>query len=233
MMMKCLFSLSVICLLSALDGWAIHEKSFAGNDEMVSVHHYFQEAAPPGFRMSGDSLGNPSNNGFANTAYIITEGSLFICPGDTITLIVQTSRPYTFNNAGVVQSNANADTIRVNMPGTYIAEYIRTDSVTGCSKEYTAIFVLPLTAVPEITAFPASGLICPGDSVLLVADSGFSYIWFWPSGTPLSTNDSLWTSTPGLYYYTFENTEGCLLSSAPFDVFCYLPIIYVTDSSMK
>ncbi|MBK9401561.1 MAG: gliding motility-associated C-terminal domain-containing protein [Bacteroidetes bacterium] len=148
-------------------------------------------------------------------------GPTSICPGDTITLIVQPSRPYTFNNAGVVQSNANADTIRVNMPGTYIAEYIRTDSVTGCSKEYTAIFVLPLTAVPEITAFPASGLICPGDSVLLVADSGFSYIWFGPSGTPLSTNDSLWTSTPGLYYYTFENTEGCLLSSAPFEVFGY------------
>lgn len=116
MMMKCLFSLSVICLLSALDGWAIHEKSFAGNDEMVSVHHYFQEAAPPGFRMSGDSLGNPSNNGFANTAYIITEGSLFICPGDTITL---SAGGGTTGSTYLWTTGATTSSIQVSATGVY------------------------------------------------------------------------------------------------------------------
>ena len=151
----------------------------------------------------------------------VISGPVSICPGDTVMLTVSPSRPYVFTQPGVVSSNSNMDTLMVNKPGLYSSFYTLVDPVTGCSEEYSVLFNLPLTPVPLITAFPSNGLICPNDSVLLVADSGLNYTWFGPAGTPLSTNDSLWVITPGLYYYTFENLNGCELSTAPFEVFGY------------
>ena len=102
----------------------------------------------------------------------VISGPVSICPGDTVMLTVSPSRPYVFTQPGVVSSNSNMDTMMVNKPGVYSSFYTLVDPITGCSEEYSVLFNLPLTPVPLITAFPANGLICPNDSVLLVADTG-------------------------------------------------------------
>ena len=161
----------------------------------------------------------------------VISGPASICPDDTVLLTVSPSRQYAFMQSGIVSSNSNMDSMMVNLPGSYNSYYTLVDPITGCKKEYLVWFTLPLTAVPMINAFPANGLICPNDSMLLVADTGLNYTWFGPAGTPLSTNDSLWVITPGLYYYTFSNMDGCNLSSAPFEVFGYsTPYLTVANS---
>lgn len=84
--MKRLFFFFSICLLTTGDIWAIENLHSDGGNKFIEESLSFQESAPPRAYFGGDSTRYISFGTLANYAYIITEGALTICPGDTITL---------------------------------------------------------------------------------------------------------------------------------------------------
>ena len=140
-------------------------------------------------------------------------GPLFICPGDTVSLVVRPSRHCIFSGPGIVFTNANGDSIRVVAQGYYSAKFLEVDSITGCSQSVELRYKITTTPSPVITMFPANGILCPGDSVLLTAENGSHYEWNGPLSSVLDTTQSIYVSAVGLYHYTVTDSSGCRLIS--------------------
>ncbi len=115
-MMKCLFTFFAICLLSAGDGWANEKLTFSNHRETVYDELFMEETTRVGLNVGGDSTDIILSGGFANFAYIITEGSLFICPGDTITL---SAGGGTAGSTYLWTTGATTSSIQVSATGVY------------------------------------------------------------------------------------------------------------------
>ncbi len=140
-------------------------------------------------------------------------GPKFICPGDTVSLVIRPSRHCTFSGPGIIFINANGDSIRVVSQGYYVAKFKEIDSITGCSQQVELRYKLTTTPSPVITMLPANGILCPGDSVLLTAENGSHYEWNGPLNAVLDTTQSIYVSAVGLYHYTVTDSSGCRLIS--------------------
>lgn len=74
----------------------------------------------------------------------------------------------------------------------------------------TVLRILPCTSQPTVTISPTiTQTICPGDSVLLTAQSGFStYTWF-RGGTIVGTGQNFYADTAGFYRVYAVDANGC------------------------
>jgi gliding motility-associated-like protein len=140
-------------------------------------------------------------------------GPNFFCPGDTVMLTLSGGASYQISGPPVIYSSPGNDTLLVNKAGTYRADYTLTDSITGCSKSGTKTFLLSTNPSPLVTIIPSNGVICPGDSVQLIAQNGLSYNWVGPLGNALGTGQSIYVHSPGYYHYEFIDSSGCALIS--------------------
>jgi gliding motility-associated-like protein len=75
---------------------------------------------------------------------------------------------------------------------------------------------------------PASGIICPGDSVMLTAEEGISYQWLGPIGQLLGTTQSIYTTEAGFYSCIVTDVEDCTLESNFLEVLTYSTPYLVT-----
>ncbi|MCW3085721.1 MAG: hypothetical protein JWP12_3087 [Bacteroidetes bacterium] len=141
----------------------------------------------------------------------VISGLSFFCPGDTVLLTASGGDNYIWNGPGIVQSSH--DSAFVNLLGTYGISSTTLDPVLGCPKHASTTFNLGSMPAPLITMYPAHGVICPLDSVLLTAETGGTYMWYGPTGTVIATTQSVYVHTPGIYYYTFISATGCSLVS--------------------
>lgn len=141
-------------------------------------------------------------------------GALFFCPGDTVTLNASGGNNYVWTGPGIVQQNSPVnDTVLVNFFGDYFLTSTTIDSVVGCTSIKNTSVTLNSVPSPFVTMNPIHGVICPFDSVLLSAELGANYVWYGPAGNVISTSQTVWVSTPGIYYYTFISPSGCGLVS--------------------
>jgi gliding motility-associated-like protein len=140
-------------------------------------------------------------------------GPAHLCPGDTALITLTGAPSYSVTGPGIVAFSADQDSVWVIKPGLFTADFTITDSITGCSTTSSVSLNLEGPIKPTITMVPASGLICPGDSVKLIADPGTNYDWTGPLSSALSTSQTFWVNSPGMYHYSFVNTEGCELVS--------------------
>jgi hypothetical protein len=76
--------------------------------------------------------------------------------------------------------------------------YTVIDSITGCTNGATITHELHSSPPPQVTMVPANGIICPNDSVLLVAENGSNYAWYGSLPNPIGTSSSIYVSTPAL-----------------------------------
>ncbi|MDQ3047912.1 MAG: gliding motility-associated C-terminal domain-containing protein [Bacteroidota bacterium] len=149
-------------------------------------------------------------------------GTLFFCPGDTLPITASGGDNYIWSGPGIVSTNSPVnDSVFINLLGDYNLSSTTIDPVLGCSLLVNTLFTVSSIPSPIVTMNPAHGTICPFDSVYLSAEPGTSYTWYGPTGSVLSTAQNLWVSTPGIYYYTYMSTSGCLLVSEMVEVLEY------------
>ena len=120
-------------------------------------------------------------------------GSTQICPGGSVTLTASSGAAYLWNTGATTQS------ITVSTPGNYSV------IVDNCSSSAATVSYKP---VPVITASGYTNL-CPGQSIVLSATTGSSYLW----STGETTKD-ITVSAAGNYTVAVTDADGCTQSSA-------------------
>jgi hypothetical protein len=85
-----------------------------------------------------------------------------------------------------------------------------------CAK--TDTFIIRNLEAPDITMIPSHGIICPFDSVLMIAPLGTDYQWIGPNNAVIGSVQSIYATTPGFYFVQFVNTGGCFLISNEVEV---------------
>src|SRR5690606_18753926 len=136
-------------------------------------------------------------------------GPSFTCPGDTITLYLDYTEGnphYTFE---VIEDFG--DSLYVYGAGNYTSSLTLTNEF-GCSATQVRTLIISTAPTPTITMEPQNGAICPGDSILLVANTPGTAYWQGPDGI-MGSNDSLYVNEAGLYFAEVNFYEGCALVS--------------------
>ena len=129
------------------------------------------------------------------TPVITPGGSLTICQGGSVLLSAPAGYTYKWSN-GATSQNLTATT-----PGNYSVQVI-SGGCTSSASAAVAVVVTPLPATPSIT--PSGPIhICGGDSVVLSAPAGYTYLW--------STGDTTRTVTSrfGGAYRVRVLANGC------------------------
>jgi gliding motility-associated-like protein len=133
-------------------------------------------------------------------------GNNNICPGDTTLIIATGGITYNWNGPEFLQ--LSNDSALVWQPGTYSASSSITNEF-GCSDVDWDYFYLSYYPTPVITMFPASGIVCPFDSVLLMAPNALAYTWVGPNGQIIGATQNIYVSIPGYYHCIVTNFNGC------------------------
>jgi len=132
------------------------------------------------------------------TAVITNSSPLTFCQGGTVTLTATGANSYLWSNG----STANA--IVVSNAGSY------TLTGTNSCGSVSATEIITVNNLPTAVITNSSPLtFCQGDSVLLTASGGSSYLW-----STGSTSTSIYASTAGVYTLTSSNLCGSANASA-------------------
>ncbi len=144
-------------------------------------------------------------------------GSIFICTGDTISLVAQANGSGTFQwsaqNGGIVGSDTT-NTLLLTQPG--LIEVVFTPLDTGvCVASDVDQHSLQYVAPPSIEMVPADGLVCPGSTVqLAVIGATGNYTWYGPSGPLPFFTASIDVQEPGTYFCVVSTFQGCVYATA-------------------
>jgi len=142
-------------------------------------------------------------------------GSNLICPGDSLLLLG--SGPNLVWTGNVPNAPVMADSVWIFDAGMV---YLSADTISpaGCSSSASVSIPIAFYEEPVLVSQPSNALICPGDSVLLIASNGQAYVWFGPGG-PLNLNQqSIYVTLPGFYYCEVLNSSGCPLFTNTLEV---------------
>jgi gliding motility-associated-like protein len=131
---------------------------------------------------------------------ITANGPLSFCQGDSVTLTASAGNSYLWSTGAITQS------ITVTTAGNYTVTETNGNGCTGTSAPIT-VTILP-APTPTITA---SGpiIFCQGDSVILTASIGNSYLW-----NTGAITQSVIVYASGTYSVTETNANGCTGVSA-------------------
>ena len=124
-------------------------------------------------------------------------GNDSICPGDSTTITAQGGGTYLWSTG-----STNASVVfKPDSNSTY------TIAVTnGCTKDTSV--VIAIRPLPVIT-LSGNTSVCPGDSVLIKATGGGTYLW-----SNNSTNDSTFFAPDSATTYTLHVNNGCLADTS-------------------
>ncbi len=153
------------------------------------------------------------------TLNFTVSGPANICPGGTVEIIAAPpGNTYTWQNGFV------GDTLVVSQPGTYSVSGNQTIiNSFGCPDVYngSGLHTVLFYPQPVINVIPASGVICPNDSVLLACNGSSQINWFGPGGLIGTGTNTIFINTPG-NYSCFQNVgPGCDLLSNTVNLFQY------------
>lgn len=148
-----------------------------------------------------------------------------ICPEDFTILTATGSDNFVWSGPEFNQLTFNS--IQAWQAGVY-SVFATGISEFGCPGNATESFTLAYRPPPIITMLPESGIICPEDSVLLIAEEGIAYQWLGPVGQLLGTTQSIYTTEPGFYSCIITDDEDCTLESNFLEVITYSSPYLVT-----
>ena len=146
------------------------------------------------------------------------------CQGSSLTLTAPIGMSgYQWKLNGVNIAGATGSTFSANMSGSYT---VLVTNANGCSLLSPA-FTVTSIALPSATITPASSpTFCQGESVVLSAPAGSSYLW--SNG---AMTQSITVSQAGTYHVTVTNSSGCSVTSAPqLVVVNFIPSMSVSNS---
>lgn len=144
-------------------------------------------------------------------AYVTLTGNPLLCPGDTGVLYANGTGNYTWGGPSPVYMIGDSIAYIVSA-GTYWVKTTVTDT-NGCTATQTKYFTVQLKTA-NLTTYPNPALICPGDSVQLIAPQGLSYDWYGPYGyMTTTTSNTFWVLNPGMYYVVMYDQDSCELVS--------------------
>ncbi len=131
-----------------------------------------------------------------------------VCSGSGITITASGANTYTWSPAaGLSCLNCANPLASPTITTTYTV--VGKDK-HGCIDSTTVQVVVKPKPIPSITVTPSSDTICVGDSAMLVAGGGGSYIWTF-SGSP---KDTIWVKPASSTIYTLQVTlDGCIASA--------------------
>lgn len=138
------------------------------------------------------------------------EGDTEICPGDTSLLVAQGSPEYDWSGPGY--TTISNDSILAWQTGNYSISADSTNEY-GCTDSDSYSVNLQYREAPVVVMFPASGIVCPGDSVMLVTETGLDHIWVGPQGQVIGSGISIWVDIPGFYHCVLTDLDSCVIES--------------------
>jgi len=132
---------------------------------------------------------------------VSANGSTSFCQGGTVTL----SAPSGYSSY-LWSTGQSSQSITVSASGSYS---VTVTNAAGCTSSSSATSVV-VSALP-VASVSASGstTFCMGDSVVLSAPAGYSYLW-----STGATTQSITVTSAGSYSVTLTNTAGCSSTSA-------------------
>ncbi|MFH0867368.1 MAG: gliding motility-associated C-terminal domain-containing protein [Bacteroidota bacterium] len=135
-------------------------------------------------------------------------GPTYLCPDSVVMLVATGAQTYSWS--GPNNFNSTNDTVYVSDQGYYSLHGYATDAF-GCTNQDNMNIYINLYPAPLAVMNPVTGLICPGDSVLItvINVTGISYVWYGPNGIPVGYTQSIWVNTPGYYYCYVNDSYGC------------------------
>ena len=161
-------------------------------------------------------------------------GDRFLCPGDS-SLFTATGPPSLSWEGTNIISTPTPNSVWV-MGNGVLTLTANTVSPEGCpSGFYEQIHIL-VPPAPTIVANPIDALICPNDSVELIAQvltMGIFYEWFGPQGAISQNSPNIYVTLPGDYYCVVTDTFNCRLFSNTLEVRQYTtPSLLATPSNI-
>lgn len=153
----------------------------------------------------------------APVAGVSTSGPTTFCQGNSVTLTASGGTSYLWSDG------STGPTLLVTGSGNY---YVVASTTSGCTDTSSVIsVVVNPTPAPAITASGALNF-CAGDSVVLTASGGTSYLW-----SDNATTSSITVTQSGTYSVVASNASGCSASAGPVTVNVYAaPVAAITPS---
>lgn len=149
-------------------------------------------------------------------AAITASGPLSICSGDSLQLTASGGSSYVWS------TSATTSSIWITQTGTY------TVSASGLCGSDTASVTITQQSAPAAQISAGGPLsLCPGDSVLLTASGGNSYVW---SNAALTT--SIWVAQAGTYIVNVSNNCGSDTAQVQISAL-QLPSVFITPSGSQ
>ena len=140
-------------------------------------------------------------------------GNLNICQGQSTTLYANGTGSYLWNTGATTSS----------VTATQAGLYTVTVSLGNCSSSASALVSIAANPVPTISG---NTTICQGETSLLIANGGNSYVW--SNG---SASNSIGVSQSGTYSVTATSMEGCTGSTSVFVTVNPLPNVSISGNN--
>ncbi len=148
-------------------------------------------------------------------------GKTTICDGQDVLMNTsqQTGVTYTWYNGTTAIAGTDSNYYGAKSTGNY--SVLVTFDSTGCSAMSTPVSVTVLALPQTNIAALGNKNLCPGASVLLVADPASGNSYRWENGSSYiagASSDTFSTSQAGSYAVTVTNSVGCSATSSPVSV---------------
>ncbi|MDY6348521.1 MAG: T9SS type A sorting domain-containing protein [Bacteroidales bacterium] len=140
-------------------------------------------------------------------------GNLNICQGQSTTLYANGTGSYLWN------TGATTSSVTVTQAGLYTV----TVSLGNCSSSASVLVSIAANPVPTISG---NTTICQGETSLLIANGGNSYVW--SNG---SASNSIGVSQSGTYSVTATSIEGCTGSTSTYVTVNPLPNVSISGNN--
>lgn len=157
-------------------------------------------------------------------------GNSIVCQGQTISLQVSAAglTQFTVSVNGIPQVGTVGTSFALNglSSGIHTVQVTAMDATGAIAASNTVqVTMLPAFA-PQITAV-AGQAFCPGDTLVLSATTGTSYLW-----STGATSTQIGVTQAGTYAVTVTNADGCTGTSAPFMVTLHpVPSVQITATA--
>lgn len=149
---------------------------------------------------SASSANTVINVNQSPSAGITTSGATSFCPGGSVNLTASGGTQYQWNNG------SSTNSISTQQSGTYT---VTVSNAAGCTATASRVITVFSAPSANVTSDKPT-TICPGDTVILSAEAGLSYVW--SNG---ATDQSIAAFANGSFTVTVTDANGCTAVSSP------------------